>query len=141
MRVDFGGGEDDATIIPVHRPDQGVVLACQGGLGELHVVGDPLGAIVAQTVDQLRVEMARKRPLKAELIEGRGVDLHDRQVLGRGLGAADREAGIDRAQLLTIEQMILVGEERDRRAEEREEDQGAAAAAVQPLQPHQGLAR
>ena len=69
-----------------------VVVGGIGGLGELDVVGDGLGAVGVQDADDVAVEPARERPAQFERIEGPVIDRDDRDVVRRRLRPPDVEA-------------------------------------------------
>ena len=141
LRVHLRGGEHDPAAGPGDRFDQRVVLGRGRRLRELDVVGDRPGAVAAEAVDHLAVQVAGEGPALPQLAERPGVDLHDRQVVGHRLGPADREAGVDGAQLLAVQEVGPICDQGDRRGAEGHRHQADRAAAAQALCPHQRLAR
>ena len=128
--VGFGRREDHPAGAR-DRFDQGVVLARRRRLGELDVDRDRLGAGFAQAVDHPGVQRAGEGPLHAQFAEGAVVDLDDRDVAGRWLGATDREAGVDGLQLESAHQVGGVGDDRDRGGADDDEEERQFAAAAQ----------
>ena len=121
--ADFGGGEDDVAGA-VHRFDQFVVFARNRGRRELDVVGDHLGAVFDQAVDQPRVEPPRERPLLFQFAEGVVVDPDDRDFRRRFAIAADREAGVDAPQFEPVQKPRRVAADADRGRDGRDGRKG-----------------
>ena len=108
----------------------------RGRLGELDVVGDHPRPGLAQAVDHLTVQAAGKRPLDAELVEGAVVDRDHGEVVWRALRPADLEAGVESAQLLRLQEIGAIGEERGEDGHQRDRHQGQGAATAQPACSH-----
>ncbi len=99
-------------------------------LGELHVEGDRLGWSRAMFSITCASPCAGTA-IGAQFVEGGRVDLDQHDVRGRGLGAADREARVDGAQLQRAQRVGLVGD--DRRAPRRPRQRSQQEQAPQAL--------
>ena len=146
--VHLGRREDEVpgrAVLVHERVVLGDPCLALGWLAELDVVGDHLRARRLQVLDRLRMDLARERPALPELAERRVVDLHDDDVLRRGLLTTDREAAVDAAQLRAAEdvpagagrdQVAAVGEQSQsgrRHADGEEERHAQASSAVHAL--------
>ncbi len=141
VRVGLGRGHHGAPFGALERGEQrGLVAprlralagrrlgACGGeragaGLGELHVVGDRAGMVARDLFDRSGVHPAREGPLQAQFVEGRGIDLDQHDVRRGPLAAADREAGVDGAELKRSQQVGLVGDDREAGGAQRHDRQ------------------
>ena len=123
------------------RVAERVVLRDRGVLGELNVEGDRLRLALGDVLEQPGVHRPRERPLLVELFERHVIDLHDDDVLGRRLVAAQREAEVDRLPLEVVEEAEVEhvrGGGRDDRAQGDEQEEPGAKAHVSRIHGLEG---
>ncbi len=88
-----------------------VLVLVAARLRELDVVGDHLRTRRDERVDHVRVQRSRERPLHTECVECRVVDRDDGDVVRWPLRSANREARVDRVELVAAEDVAKVGGE------------------------------
>src|SRR5581483_6703960 len=138
--VDLRRREHD---LPVRRTvgDRGVervvLVRVLRELAELDVERDRPRIALRDVLDRLRVPRARVGPLLVgEVAERPVVDADDDDVLRSGLPAADPEASVDGLALEGVEEAEPVGDQRDARHADADEQEEGVAEALLAARPH-----
>ena len=130
--LDLGGRHGGLTVVTDECVTKRVVSGRRTELAELNVESDHLRFALANLIERLRVDLSVEWPAPFLVLAERDViDLHDDDVLGRRLVAAQREAEVDRLPLEVVEEAevehVRGGGGDDRAQGDEQEEPGAKA--------------